>query len=417
MAQYAGVLRRNPDYSKLWLAQVISLTGDWFNTVVLTTLIALYTNGSGVAVSLFILARFVPPLLISPYAGVLIDRFDRRKLLIASNLLRGMVVPFYLLANSPDTIWIIYVVSIAQSAMAGLFEPAQSAILPSLLRHEDLIIGNTLMSVTWSAMLALGAAVGGLFAARFGITAALIFDALTFLFAAAMTAWLRYTPPPVRRTDIASDGSFREGLRYVRAHPTLGWTLLAKGGTSIGNADTVMAILATQVFVVGVNGTVSLALLYAAFGVGAFFGPMLINHWNDETAQRMRQFILVGFVMSAVSWVFIGLSGSLFMLALAICIRGIGGSINWTFSSVIIQKQVPDAYLGRVFALDYAIFQIASILSTLVHGTLVDTTGLAGIHTILFGTAVAAMIPLLAWTLALPRLNAVQTPELPAVGD
>lgn len=415
MQRYWLVLRRNPDYAKLWAAQVVSLTGDWFNTVVLSTMVAALSGGSGLAISLFFLARFVPPLLLAPYSGVLIDRYNRKYILVLSNLLRALIVPLFLLVGSAETLWIVYTVSVLQSLMSGLFEPAQSSILPSLLSDEDLTEGNTLLSVTWSAMLALGAAAGGLFAAQFGTTAALVFDALTFVFAAAMTASIVYDP--ARRKVISATPEatgFRDGVRYVRQHPTLIWTLMVKGAASLGNVDTLLAVMATQIFVLGKGGELSLSLLYAVFGIGAFFGPLLLNRWNDDSLERMRLFILFGFACACVAWLLMGVSGSLAFLAVAVGLRGIGGSVNWTFSTVMIQKQVPDEYLGRVFSLDYAWFQLATILSTLVHGALVESYGPAGIQPILLGTAVVALLPLLVWAVQVPRLN---RRKLLSVGD
>jgi MFS family permease len=407
MKRYAAVLRGNPEYAKLWLAQVVSLTGDWFGTVVLSTLVAALSDGSGLALSLFFLSRFVPPLLLSAHVGVITDRYNRKHVLVVSNLSRALIIPLFLLVNTPDLLWLVYVVSIAQAVMSALFEPAQSAILPSLLKDEDLIYGNTLLNVTWSAMLAIGAAAGGLFTAGFGATAALLVNALTFLLAGALTAWIAYDP---MRRRAAMDRpkeqtSFADGLRFLRRHPPLIWTLLVKGATSLGNVDTLLAVLATQVFVLGNRGELSLSILYAVFGVGAFFGPLVMNRWNNGSLARMRLFVLIGFALAFVAWWLMGLAGSLVFLAAAVLLRGVGGSINWTFSSVMVQRQTPDAYLGRMFSIDYAFFYAATILSTLVHGALVDVLGVAGMQTILFGTALVAALPLLTWGIQLPRLN------------
>lgn len=406
MRSYLWVLRRNPDYAKLWLAQVVSLTGDWFNTVVLSTLVASMSGGSGLAISLFFLARFVPPLLLAPYVGVLADRYNRKHLLVVSNLVRALIVPLFLLANSPDMLWVVYAVSVLQALLAGLFEPTQSALVPSLLRDDDLIKGNTLLSITWSAMLALGAAAGGLFAAQFGTTAALLMDALTFVFAAGMTAWIVYDPQKRKAATTTHDTtSFGDGIRFVRQHPTLIWTLMVKGAASLGNVDTLLAVMATQIFVIGAKGELSLSLLYAVFGVGAFIGPLVLSRWNDDSLARMRLFILFGFACAFVAWLLMGVAASLAFLAAAVFLRGIGGSVNWTFSSVMIQKQTPDAYLGRVFSLDYAWYQLATILSTVVHGALLDHYGISSVQPILMGTALVALVPLLIWTIQMPRLN------------
>ncbi len=413
MRRYGAVLRGNPQYAKLWLAQVVSLTGDWFGTVVLSTLVAALSGGSGLALSLFFLSRFVPPLLLSAQVGVITDRYNRKHVLVVSNLSRALIIPLFLLVDTPDLLWLVYVVSTAQAVMSALFEPAQSAILPSLLRDEDLIYGNTLLNVTWSAMLAIGAAAGGLFTASFGPTAALTVNALTFLLAGVLTSSIVYDPMRRRAaTDKPKEQTtFADGVRFLRRHPSLIWTLLVKGATSLGNVDTLLAVLATQVFIVGNRGELSLSILYAVFGVGAFFGPLIINRWNNGSIARMRWFVLMGFVFSFSAWWLMGVAGSLAFLAFAVLIRGVGGSINWTFSSVMVQRQTPDAYLGRMFSIDYAFFYAATILSTLAHGALVDVLGIDGMQTILFGTALVAGLPLLVWAVQMPRLN-----RLKAVG-
>src|SRR5688500_11690491 len=104
MATYLQMLRRNPNYVRLWLAQAISLLGDWFNTVVLFALVTAYSPEStrGIAISGLLLARFLPPLLVSPFAGVLVDRFNRKHVMIISDLVRAVTVLLLLFANSPD---------------------------------------------------------------------------------------------------------------------------------------------------------------------------------------------------------------------------------------------------------------------------------------------------------------------------
>ena len=168
MNAYWRLLRNNPDFTRLWLAQVVSLLGDWFNTIVLAVLVEEYSGGSGLAVSLFLLARFVPPMLVGPWAGVLVDRFSRKRLLILSDLLRALVVLLLLLADGPHMLWLVYVLTALQFTLSAVFEPGRNALLPALLPKEGLVLANTLGSVTWSTMLAVGAIAGGIVASQLG---------------------------------------------------------------------------------------------------------------------------------------------------------------------------------------------------------------------------------------------------------
>jgi MFS family permease len=430
MLEYYHLLRRNPQYAKLWIAQVISLTGDWFNTVALLGLVALYSDGSGVAIGLFLVFRTLPPLIAAPFAGVLLDRFNRRNLLVWSNLLRAAVVPFFLLADGPDMLWLIYLVTIIQFTLSSIFEPGQAAIIPALVQSDDIVESNTLMSVTWSVMLALGAILGGVFAYVFGIRAALIMDAITFVVAGGLIMWVDYDPQRGRKLAKAigiepsaddEDTSFIEGLRYLRKSPQVAAGIFVKFGQSLGNIDTLMTIYATQIFVIGTNGELSLAILWSLFGVGAIAGPILTNLFNDNTVKRLRRLIIVGFAFIMLGWGILGVATSLAVVSLAIFSRSMGGSINWTYSNVVIQKSAPDSKLGRMFSIDMIGFYAGTVVSQLIHGWLVDTVGVENIGWIVWGTAVVALVPSLIWVWIVPALERMESDMLdapaPASGD
>ncbi|MGQ9889709.1 MAG: MFS transporter [Aggregatilineales bacterium] len=419
---YLSFLGRSPDFARLWLAQVVSLLGDWFSTIVLSALVVRYSPGNeGLAVSGLLMARFIPPMLISPAAGALVDRFDRKRLLMWSNLLRAAVVlGFLATTDNPDLLWLIYFLSVLQFTLSAIFEPGQSALIPNVVRRDDLVIANTLVTITWSVMLALGAVVGGVVATLFGARTALLIDALTFVIAAALIAFIRnYKGNAEAQGTAPADTSIREGLRFVRRRPDVGAVLLVKFGNSIGNIDTLMTIYATQVFVLGADGQLSLGIMYSAFGVGAILGPLLLNRFNDGSVPVMRRLIGLGFAWIALGWLVLGAAGSLIVVCLALLARAMGGSVNWTYSSIIIQKSVPDSHLGRVFALDMALFYAATVASTIVHGGVVDILGTQQVHLVAIGTFFASLLPLTVWlwlTRWLARRSLRETKPL-VVGD
>lgn len=422
MFGYFRLLRDNPDYAKLWLAQSISLIGDWFSTVALLSLVSTYTNGSGLAVSLLLLARFLPPLLVGPYAGVLVDRLNRKHLLIFSDSLRAVIVLMLLLATGPDRLWLIYALTVLQFMLTSLFEPGQSAILPSLVPSQDLVRANVLGSVTWSVMLAVGAAVGGVVATVLGTPTALVIDAATFAVSALLIASIRtnMTGYAEKKGTDRSQLGFIDGLRYVARHPATAAVLLVKLGGNIGNVDILMAIYATRLFVLGKDGTGSLGLFYAAFGIGAILGPVLLNRLNDGSVSRMRRLIVVSYLWIAVGLFVFGGAPTLLFAALALIIKAMGSSIYWTYSSAILQKVTPDQFLGRLFSLDLAGYRLATVVSTLITGWLVDQVSVedpAGVRNIVIGTGVASLLPLILWTLALPwieRRDVAVTPQVAA---
>lgn len=423
MNDYIRVLRANPDYARLWLAQVVSLLGDWFNTIVLSALVSVYSGGSGLAVSAFLLARFIPPLLIGPFAGVVVDRFDRKRILIVSDLVRVVIVLAMLFANSPDRLWLIYVLTILQFSLSAVFEPGRSAIMPGLIRDpEDLVVANTLGSVTWSFMLAIGAIVGGVVAGVFGTEIALVIDAGTFALSALLLvqikSYVRQPPAETEGRKTKSERGFIEGLRYIRANPPTAATLLVKLGGSLGNVDALMIVYATHLFVMGNDDTTTpLSIMYAAFGIGAVLGPLLFNRFNDGAVHTMRRLIIAGFVLMVIGWLTMAAGSTLVLVCVALVLRAMGGSVNWTYSSVILQKSTPDSYLGRVFSIDMFGFQLASVVSTLATGLVVDAIGAENVRQVVLGMVAISAVPLVIWVLIVPRLERREQPLAVPAGD
>src|SRR5262245_65898864 len=171
--------------------------GDWFDTIALYTII-LNLTGSGRNVGLLLVARFVPSFLFGPISGVVADRFSRRTIMIVSDLLRAVVVLGFLLVRRADQLWIIYVLTVFQLGLSTFFEPAKTAAIPSIVEDRELVAANAISSVTWSAMLTLGAAIGGFVTSLFGTDAAFILDAVTYLLLAALIASI-VLPQPKKR--------------------------------------------------------------------------------------------------------------------------------------------------------------------------------------------------------------------------
>ena len=414
--QYVNLLRGNREFAKLWAAQLVSLLGDWFNTIVISAMIVVYTEGTGyqgIAVSGYLIARMIPPLLLRPWAGVLADRFDRKRLLIISDVLRAAAVTGLLFTTQgPEFLPLIYVFTTMQFFISSIFEPARNAIMPSLLYRHELVIGNTLSSVTWSAMLAVGAICGGIVAEIFGTQVALVIDALTFLLSAFIV--VRIVIPEIPRSEIGqaprqktekSQRTFREGLRYLRKQPGTMAALLVKSAHSLTSADAMLIFYGTQVFVLGDQGITSMAILWAAFGFGAIVGPLVTNRFSDDSVKVLRRLIAIGFVLIALSWLLWGLAPSLELLALAAVVRAMGGSVNWTYSSVIIQQIVPEEYLGRMFSLDFAGYELVQSIGIVVIGLLIDAVSVDSIAVIVYASALVALFPLLLWIWVIYKLE------------
>jgi MFS family permease len=399
MQQYLILLRARPQFCKLWIAAVVSFAGDWFNTIASIILVTRYTD-STVAVGALFVARSLPPFLLSPIAGVIADRFSRKMVLITTDILRFFIVLGFLFVNEPKDAWLIYALTISQFVVSSFFEPARAAILPGLVQGStELITANTLSSITWSAMLTLGAAMGGLVAGFFGVPTALIIDAASFLLSAYFI-WSVQTVPLGTSVGDEETGwqEMIDGYRYVRQHRRTALTATVKAFTQIGSPDIMIAVYAAHIFPLGEDGALALGLLYAAAGFGAISGPLIANLFTDGTTRLLQNSISVAFVVVGLGWLLFGWAPSLPIALFAMWLRHTGGSTNWTYSTVLLQVRVPDKYLGRVFAFDFALFTLSMAVSVWLSGLLMDNLGLEP-RTLSYMLAVGSVLPLLPWIL------------------
>jgi len=196
---YLELLKNRPGYRNLWLASLVSLLGDWFNTIASMMIVNRYTE-TDLAISWILIARTLPRFIIGPLAGVVADRVNRKLVMVTADLLRAAIVASFLFVDRPERVWLIYFLTTAQFVMASFFEPASSAIVPGLVRgSQELLTANVLSSVTWSVMLTMGAALGGVFAGIFGTQAALLADSFTFVCSAILVLRISYQKTSKRR--------------------------------------------------------------------------------------------------------------------------------------------------------------------------------------------------------------------------
>ncbi len=397
MRRTITLLKQRPDFRYLWLAAAVSFAGDWFNTIASVILVQRYTD-STTAVGLLFLARALPPFLLSPLAGVVADRFSRKKILIATDLFRAIIVLGFLLVGITGQAWLIYALTLAQFTVSSFFQPARAAILPSLVEDSDeLLTANTLNGVTWSAMLTLGAAAGGLVAGLFGVEVAIVIDAGTFLLSAFFVWRIKVAPRSEHQLGQGSGWrDFVDGALYLRNRPRTALTATVKGLTQFGSPDIMIAVYAASIFPLGLDGALTLGWLYAAAGLGAIIGPLAANWVGDGSRRALTMGISVGFLLVAAGWLIFGWAPILPLAALAILIRHMGGAINWTYSDVLLQRNVQDQFLGRVFALNFAIFTLAMALSVWLSGLILDNTPVSP-RQLSYLLAAGSLLPLLPW--------------------
>ena len=285
---YRELIRGNRNFRLLWLGQIISLLGDWFNFVASASLIAILTQ-SGFAVGSLFVVRMLAPFFISPIAGVVADRYNRKHTLIITDLARVIVAFGFLLVRSADHVWLLYVLTALQLGIGGFFFPTRNAILPDVVSSQELGAANALGSATWSVMLALGAAIGGIVSGAWGIYPAFVIDGLTFLLSAAFIARIKLdVEPSLAASDKTMGGAFKEyldGLRYLGRHTDTLVIALHKGASALmmgSGSQVAMVVIAKDIFVIGEGGGISLGLMLGMGGIGTGVGPIVARRFTGD---------------------------------------------------------------------------------------------------------------------------------------
>ena len=365
-----SLLRRNPDFAKLYSASLISFAGDWFLSVALFGMV-LELTGSSLLTSLVVVAQLVPFTLLSPLGGVLADRLDRRRLMIASDTLRAAICFGFLLVDDPGDVWLVFVLQGALASLGALFEPATSAAVPNVVDREDLGAANVLVGSAWGVMLAVGSALGGLVSATLGREAAFVGDAASFALSAALLLRIRRRfseerpaeHPPVREAIV-------ETVRYARREPRVTALLAVKGGFGFaGGVILLLPVFATKVFHAG---DVGIGLLMGARGLGALIGPFIARRFVGDDERRLFTAIGVALATFGVFYLAFPLMPALLLAAPFAVGAHLGGGAQWTLSTYGLQTVVPDRIRGRVFAFDYMLVTASIAASNLLAGFAAD---------------------------------------------
>jgi MFS family permease len=375
---YWALLRDNAPYRRLWLGLAASMVGDWLRTMALYHLVLHLTGASGMALGGVMIAQTASMFLLSPIAGVVADRMNRKRVMIGADLVRAVLTLGFLAIRTVEHVWMAYVLTAALMAVSAFFHPAYAATLPNITTRRELVTANALASASWAAMLALGAALGGIVAAWLGTSMAFVLNAVTYVVSALCIATVVL---PARQADTQREGrgngwqEFWHGLRYMMAQPYILRLLSVKacsGGLS-GGMLLLLALFAEHLFQAGAMG---MGCLYMARGLGALLGPFLARYVVGEEPRTMYRSLGVMFLFSG-GWhiVFAGMP-TLWWAAAALFLATMAANVLWVFSSALLQLGVPDTYRGRVFATDFALLTVVMTVSTLLTGWGLDYAGI-----------------------------------------
>jgi len=401
---YFPLLKQNPSFRNLWYGQVISELGNWVNSIALYALI-LQLTGSGMAMAAAMMAKLLPMVIISPFAGVVIDRMDRRTVLIASDILRCFTVLCFLIVESREDLWLVYAITLFEVALTGFFEPARSAILPSIVKKNHLVTANAISGATWSIMLTLGAALGGFVVSLFGVKVAFILDALTYLLSAWFIIKISYpntkSEEPIKKNNSSGIKGLLEGGRYLISHPIVLALALLKSGMAIkGGIMTLIPLFANRLWSDPAAVSAAVGIMFSSRGIGSAIGPILIRKWLGESPKILQGSILAAFFLGSLALLAFSFSKNLWLTSLCIGLSGMFGSIVWVFSTALIHLEADRQFLGRIFGIEMALLTLIMGISNGVVGVAIDELQMT-IQSVILWMSGLYMIPGILWIIFL----------------
>ena len=382
-----GIILRNRDFGLLWLAGLISFAGD-FALVVALPLHIYRLTGSTLATAGAFAASILPRVVLGSIAGVFVDRWDRKRTMVAADLARAIVLLPLLVA--PDRLLLLYAVAAVQGTIGLFFAPAESALLPTLVGEEQLVAANAIAALNLSLSMLIGPALGALLYARTGIAGAASFDAVSYVGSALLIGLIAADARPVRRSAADINGSpwarmvadWRAGLGVVRRDRTLRVLFAASSLNSA--AEGVFLTLGLAPLVLDVLGgtPAQVGWLGAAQAVGGLIAGVAVV----RVGQRLSKRWLFGGGLAGL-----GLADFGAFNARRIADPGlpaVGVAMGWMTlagfpavasgagSQASVQAQTADAYRGRVFGALSAVRGVAMLIGLGVGGVLGDAIGI-----------------------------------------
>ena len=377
-----GRLFRNRNFVALWLGQMVSFLGDYFNWLAVPIMVERLT-GSALMVGLSVMSNALPTLLLGPVAGVFVDRWDRKWTMVVSDVLRALLVLLCLLVRTAEQVWIYYVVGFLMSCVSRFFFPSQSAILPLVVSDkDDLLTANGLMQTIQMMGLLAGGALAGFVIGLWGEQTAFVIDSATFVVSALVVATLN-----VERTTRGQQvtggqlaavwAEIREGVIYLFGSRVLVGVLICMSVVQLG---------------VGAIQVVWVPYLDRTFGVGAE-GLGIVD--SVQGAGMIVGGIVLGFLTSRLSKTLL-VGGGLALIGLTLCGMGLAPAFGYVVACsfalgvllvpmqsalmTIMQLAVPDLKRGRVGSAQNALTMAAGMVSMGAAASIGELVGLRTVY-------------------------------------
>jgi MFS family permease len=354
---FVPLLRDNRNYRYTWIGQVVSEIGDHFNNIAVFSLAVAHTK-SGLVVSGVMLSRAIPAILVGPLAGIVLDRLDRKWVMVASDVVRAAVAACFILTVHRHDTWLLYALSALLMAASPFFTAGRAAILPSIATPEELHSANSLTQTTAWTTLAVGTFLGGTSVMQFGYQWAFAGNAASFLVSALCISRLFLPGRGFRPERKASHDEetirpwheYAEGLRYMRSVPLVMGLLMVNIGwaTGGGAAQVLFTVFGELVFN---RGPAGLGMIWGFAGVGLLCGGLVAYTIGRRLSfTNYKRAISICYVVHGGSYILFSQMRSFTWALVFIALSRAGVGVSSVLNMWQLMRIIPNGLRGRVFS-------------------------------------------------------------------
>jgi DHA3 family macrolide efflux protein-like MFS transporter len=370
---------KNRDFLALWLSQLVSKIGDNFAVVAALVVINELAERSGLAVVVIAAAMTIPQLF-ALASGVFLDRFSRKAVMIASDLLRAGIILLALLVHKPGHLYILYLTAFVVMGLSAVYIPARNASLPNMVPEEHLLTANALIQATELLSLIAGASLATLFISLTSTSTAFVVDSITFVVSALLLVAARIPQGKPSVASSAPGGEFRkfwegftDGVRYIAGNKPLLQLMAITTVATLGLSATVLVAAAYFTQLTGMSA-VYLGILQTTQGVGMLIGAVLISVYASWA--RSRQIVSIAMILLGSGiLIFAAAPERWWLVLIGALVVGLCVVSARTTLAAMTQALVPDSQRGRVESAMVTVIGIGTMGALIMAGILGDMVG------------------------------------------
>jgi MFS family permease len=388
-----------PEYRRLWIAQFVSIFGDFVALYAVYSMVSFRLHASAREVSLITVFFLLPLAFVGPVAGVFVDRWDARRTMVASDLIRAGLALLLIFASSP---YHVYAVVFGLSVVSSFFLPAQSVTTPLLVPREALMSASALMQQTMQVVRLISPVLAGAMVSTMGERSCYYFDSATFVFSASMIGSIAITAdrPHLGRQLGSAVSELLSGMKFVVGHPVVGFVILsiAAGTFAIACFSALISVYVRDILH---SGAWLFGALGSIIGGGMLAGGALITTVARKYS-RSAHLVAYGIVGVGISIAFIALLGTRLAAMIGCAGIGLASSLIIIPAGALMQSETPADMRGRVSSSSVSLIAVSQGISILFAGDLAARFGIVPVY---HGSAVVLLIVGLIGFLRLRRIG------------